>query len=51
MKYTIIKTRTERHEAVVEAESEDQAWDLLNEEDIEFEFIGNDDEFEITENN
>lgn len=44
-KFIIIKTRTEDYEAEIEAESEEEAWELLHEGEVEFEFLQSDDEF------
>jgi hypothetical protein len=44
-KFIIIKTRTEDYEAEIEAENEEEAWELLHEGEVEFEFLQSDDEF------
>lgn len=46
-KFIITKKRTEDYEAVVEAENEDEVWDLLHDGDVEFEFLQSDDEFDV----
>lgn len=46
-KFIITKTRTEDFEAEVEAENEEEAWELLNDDQVEFEFLQSDDEFVV----
>ena len=46
-KFIIIKTRTEDFEAEVEAENEDEAWAMLHDGEVEFEFLQSDDEFDV----
>ena len=46
-KFIITKTRTEDYEAVVEAESEEEAWELIHDDQVEFEFLQSDDEFVV----
>ena len=48
-KFIITKTRTEEYQAEVEADTEDDAWALLHDDEVEFEFLASDDEFEIYE--
>lgn len=47
-KFIITQKRTEDYQAEVEAESEDEAWEMLHAGDVEFEFLASDDEFEIS---
>ena len=44
-KFIITKTRTEDYEAEIEAENEEEAWDLIHDGQVEFEFLQSDDEF------
>ena len=48
-KFIITQKRTEDIEAEIEAESEEEAWELLHDNQVEFEFLASDDEFEIYE--
>ena len=50
-KYVIQQRRISDFEATVEADSEDEAMDMVNEGDIEFDFLQSDDEFLIEEIN
>ena len=47
-KYIITQTRTEEYQAEVEADTEDDAWELLHDDEVEFEFVASDDEFEVS---
>ena len=44
-KFIITKTRTEDYEAEIEAENEEEAWDLIHDDQVEFEFLQSDDVF------
>jgi hypothetical protein len=44
-KFIITKTRTEDYEAEIEAENEEEAWELIHDDQVEFEFLQSDDEF------
>jgi hypothetical protein len=46
-KFIITKTRTEDFEAEIEAENEEEAWELVNDNQVEFEFLQSDDEFVV----
>jgi hypothetical protein len=48
-KFVIQQRRISDFEAVVEAENEDEAMDMVNEGDVEFDFLQSDDEFLIEE--
>lgn len=47
-KFIITQKRTEDYQAEVEADTEDEAWEMLNAGEVEFEFLESDDEFEIS---
>jgi hypothetical protein len=46
-KFIITQKRTEDFEAEVEAENEDEAWAMLHDGEVEFEFLQSDDEFDV----
>ena len=47
-KFIITKKRTEDYQAEVEADSEDEAWAMLHDDEVEFDFLASDDEFEVS---
>jgi hypothetical protein len=47
-KFIITQTRTEEYQAEVEADTEDDAWALLHNDEVDFEFLVSDDEFEVS---
>jgi hypothetical protein len=46
-KYIITQTRTEEYQAEVEADSAEHAWEMLHDDEVEFEFLMSDDEFVV----
>lgn len=46
-KFIITQTRTEEYQAEVEADTEEQAWEMLHENEVQLDFLTSDDEFVI----
>ncbi len=46
-KFIITQQRISQFEAEIEAENEDEAWEMINDGDVEFEFLQSDDEFQV----
>ncbi len=46
-KYIITQTRTEEYQAEVEADDAEHAWELLHDNEVEFDFLTSDDEFVV----
>lgn len=46
-KFIISQTRTSQFQAEIEAESEDEVWEALHNDEIELDFLQSDDEFVV----
>lgn len=46
-KYILTQTRTEEYQAEVEADDAEQAWEMIQDGAVDFEFLTSDDEFVV----
>lgn len=46
-KFIITQTRTEEYQAEVEADNEEQAWEMLHDNEVQLDFLTSDDEFVV----